>query len=532
MGNYASTEASPDAQPPSSTGYQAGFEEGYKAAFAAGAAAAAEAAAAAGGTVGFGGPPAKHQNAMVQMMSDDPVRSAEDQYLSMATHEYGKYGLGAPLEAIPVNTTASRMNDFGFRLLHAIDKKNKATGARDGCIVVSPVALATMLGALATGATVESVGGEQLSEALQLPLSCTECVEELGHALREIVAASDPRATMWMPMAVWIATHRNMDYQRFLGECLGVEVRKLGENTGVNDWFDDRSDHTLKDIVPDSEEPRSCCLTSGLFFNGSWACGFCPEDNVREAFTITQRSVRQKVQVPCVMMRKRDTLQYVEVWTNETVSNNTVADPELAMLAPEGMLCQIVEIPYTASYMQPGTSLTAVVVLPHFHVQLSQLIAVLGHSPLRWSHWLSGLRPRKLDLKIPKFTVTNTTTNMMADLQNMGVTEAFSTATEGNLYGMSEDARTHVDGFYHQVRVVIGERGTTMPAKYCEVASAVQKEHQPYARTAGFVVRQMYVDRPFLLFIRDKESGAVLAASKVEHPVFNLDHRMERGHRQ
>eukprot|EP00959_Pyramimonas_sp_CCMP1952_P020799 438619-Pyramimonas_sp.AAC.1 len=41
------------------------------------------------------------------------------------------------------------------------------------------------------------------------------------------------------------------------------------------------------------------------------------------------------------MMRKRDSLHYVEVWTNETAGNNTVADPELAMLAPEGMLCQV-----------------------------------------------------------------------------------------------------------------------------------------------------------------------------------------------
>eukprot|EP00959_Pyramimonas_sp_CCMP1952_P465482 9488390-Pyramimonas_sp.AAC.1 len=36
-------------------------------------------------------------------------------------------------------------------------------------------------------------------------------------------------------------------------------------------------------------------------------------------------------------------------------------------------LCQIVELPYAASYMQPGTHLSAIIVLPHHNVALSNL---------------------------------------------------------------------------------------------------------------------------------------------------------------
>eukprot|EP00976_Prorocentrum_cordatum_P097931 1191195-Prorocentrum_minimum.AAC.5 len=73
----------------------------------------------------------------------------------------------------------------------------------------------------------------------------------------------------------------------------------------------------------------------------------------------------------------------------------------------------------------------------------------------------------------------------------------------------------------------------SMPSKHVETpagAAVIAKEQTAryaYARTAGFSVRQMWCDRPFLMYIVDKDSAAVLAMCKVEHPVFNLDHRME-----
>jgi serine protease inhibitor len=246
-------------------------------------------------------------------------------------------GLGGPLAHIPVKIIALRMNDFGLKFLQAIDKKNKATGKTDGCIAVAPIALAGMVAALASASTVDSAGAQELSDVLQLPLSCTECVEELGNAMREIVAAADPRAVLWMPMCVWASAHTSNDYKHFLGECLGIEAKKLMHTQAINLWFEDRSDRKMSNLVPSDVQAQACYLTSGLFFRGQWACGFAPEDNTREVFTITQRGTRQKVQVPCVMMRKRDTLPYVEVWTNETAANNTVTDTQLAMLAPEGI---------------------------------------------------------------------------------------------------------------------------------------------------------------------------------------------------
>jgi hypothetical protein len=75
------------------------------------------------------------------------------------------------------------------------------------------------------------------------------------------------------------------------------------------------------------------------------------------------------------------------VWTNETPGPNTVSEEELAFLAPEGLLCQIVALPYAESYGAPGSCFQAVVVLPHSSVPLSKLITVLGHDPSRWRHW-------------------------------------------------------------------------------------------------------------------------------------------------
>eukprot|EP00959_Pyramimonas_sp_CCMP1952_P280358 5860495-Pyramimonas_sp.AAC.2 len=59
--------------------------------------------------------------------------------------------------------------------------------------------------------------------------------------------------------------------------------------------------------------------------------------------------------------------------------------------------------------------------------------------------WFSRNRPASLA------TATNSNTNVMEDLESMGITEVFDQRSEGNLYGMSEDPNLHVDGFYHQV---------------------------------------------------------------------------------
>jgi hypothetical protein len=75
------------------------------------------------------------------------------------------------------------------------------------------------------------------------------------------------------------------------------------------------------------------------------------------------------------------------VWTNETPGPNTVAEAELAFLAPEGMLCQMVALNYAESYGEPGRCYQAIVVLPHTTVPLSKLITVLGHDPSRWRYW-------------------------------------------------------------------------------------------------------------------------------------------------
>eukprot|EP00959_Pyramimonas_sp_CCMP1952_P449911 9420463-Pyramimonas_sp.AAC.1 len=99
MGNYYSTEE-PEAPPPSDTGYTDGYEEGYKAAAAA---LEEQYKAAASAAMPTTQAVADSTSALVQLTTSDPERSAEDQYLNMATYEYGKYGnsLGLPSTSSP-----------------------------------------------------------------------------------------------------------------------------------------------------------------------------------------------------------------------------------------------------------------------------------------------------------------------------------------------------------------------------------------------------------------------------------------------
>eukprot|EP00854_Cymbomonas_tetramitiformis_P000612 gene612-1039_t len=311
--------------------------------------------------------------------AEDSVPDDDAIYEREASESYARYGLkrGAPIDTKRV---AAAIDDFGWNLLAKLETRRKNEGITSGCIAVSPVALATVLSSLAAGIMHGSPAGEEISDALQLPVMYAECLEAVGDNMRQAVASGDARAVLWMPMGLWANSTLRPDFVEFVNDSLGgtvvkVEAKRMVDTSshGVNLWCADRSDGAISTIIPDGTKTNYCALTSGLHFCGQWATGFHPSKSTRSVFNITGAR-RQKQQIPCIMMHRTDQrLPYTEVWSSSAASRtNAVADPELAIIAPEGLVAQIVELPYAQGYTN-SSAFSAYFILPAAAVPLSQL---------------------------------------------------------------------------------------------------------------------------------------------------------------
>jgi len=117
---------------------------------------------------------------------------------------------------------ALSINGTAWMLLHELDKFDAEHQLAEECIAFSPLAVAATLGAVAAGVTHEHEGLDEMSELMQLPLNCLECVDDLARTVQEVMGRADNRALFWMPMSLWLPTQLRPQFVEFCADTLGV----------------------------------------------------------------------------------------------------------------------------------------------------------------------------------------------------------------------------------------------------------------------------------------------------------------------
>jgi serpin B len=114
-----------------------------------------------------------------------------------------------------------------------------------------------------------------------------------------------------------------------------------------------------------------------------------------------------------------------------------------------------------------------------------------------------------VDLTLPKFSA-ETRVNLAAVLKAMGMSTAFDPQL-ADLSGITTEEPLHLSNVIHQANIDVVEEGTTAAAVTVVTGSAGagpgELEHV-----------QLHVDKPFLYFIRDQGSGAVLFMGRIDDP--------------
>jgi serpin B len=157
---------------------------------------------------------------------------------------------------------------------------------------------------------------------------------------------------------------------------------------------------------------------------------------------------------------------------------------------------QIVELPYRGN-------LSMVVVLPD---HAGDLAATERKVARRYATWLAALRPALVDLWLPRWT-SRSRMDLTRLLVAAGMKRAFD--SDANLSGTS-DVPLHIDKVIQEAFIEVTEAGTEAAAATAVIESEDSAEEGPPPK-----LTIVHADRPFLYFIRDQSTGAVLFAGRV-----------------
>jgi serpin B len=268
------------------------------------------------------------------------------------------------------------------------------------------------------------------------------------------------------------------DYALLLKQRYAAEVFQRASLDTVNGWVSQRTEGKVEKIL---EKLSDVVLVNAVYFKSRWAVAFDKKLTKNEFFSLTRS--RQEM-VPTMLQR-----------TNH------------AVVAREGY--RAIRLPYAVR------SLAMVIALPNEVDGLADVARRLDRDEL--AQMLGALQkqaPRPVILMLPRFK-----TEYAADLKKVfakaGMTLPFDTrrADFSGLTGRSpQQAPTAIDQIVHRAVIEVSEESTEAAAATAVgvmITSVAPKPVEPL---------QFRVDRPFLYYLVDDRTGAVLFQGRVVDP--------------
>lgn len=243
----------------------------------------------------------------------------------------------------------------------------------------------------------------------------------------------------------------------------------------INEWVSDQTNDRIKDLIPEGaiDALTRLVLANAIYFNAQWVHPFAAESTSDAPFNLLN---------------------------GESINVSMMRMDEPAMLAyGQGTGYQAVELPYQGEQMSMLIVVPDVGAFPAFEG---------GLTPEQYTSVVSGLTPQMVNLILPKFTF-ETTFSLADTLAGMGMMDAFD-PDRADFSGMDGTTDLYIAHVFHKAFVAVDEAGTEAAA-----ASAVVMNVESALPMEGVM---LFVDRPFLFFIRELETETILFAERVVRP--------------
>jgi serpin B len=356
----------------------------------------------------------------------------------------------------------------------------KSFAATPGNIVLSPYSIGTAMAMVLAGARGETE--TEMLAALRHTLTRGE-IGDANAATQAILAgydkAREPKRAARLGIANALMLTRAgaevvaADYAALLKDKFEAELFRGADLARVNGWVANRTEGKIPKLF-DSLDPNSALvLLNAVYFKANWERAFNKTATRQEDFKLSASAT-----VKVAMMHQSG---------------------DFAMQARPGF--RAIRLPYGAR------GLSMVIVLPDAVDGAAALAKRLGAKDVAGLLGALGA-PDRTDLALPRFKATFKA-SLAPTFRQLGMTRAFS--PDADLSGISGNARVPlaIDQIEHSAVIEVEEQGTEAAA-----ATGVSVTIASVAPPAQAFI----VDRPFLFYIADAATGAILFQGRIADP--------------
>jgi serpin B len=350
--------------------------------------------------------------------------------------------------------------------------------AEPGNLFFSPSSISTALAMTYGGARAETA--TQMADVLHFDLA-QDRLDTAFAALLDRLGVTKQGIEVRIANRLWgqagyrfLPTYLQLAKEHYGAELGQVDFAQQTEavRQEINAWVEEQTNDKIKDLIPAGvlNQLTRLVLTNAIYFKGDWAARFDKQATEELPFHL---SADEKVDVP--MMFQNGEFKY-----------GAVDD------------VQILELPYI------GSGFSMFVMLPKDVAGLAPVEEKL--TPDNLGKWLSAPRKQKVDVYLPKFTMTSQF-SLNGVLQAMGMTAAFDSDT-ADFSGMTGKKGLYLTAVIHKAFVDVNEEGTEAAAATGVVVGVKSIQVTPAFRA----------DHPFVFLIRDNQTESILFMGRLADP--------------
>ena len=356
-------------------------------------------------------------------------------------------------------------NRFAFDLLGQVNSPGEN-------LFLSPFSASMALGMTMNGAAGDT--WSQMREVLGLGGLTEEEINAAYASLMELLVGLDPAVETAVGNSVWIRLGFPVyaDFLAVVSEFFDAEAEELDFNSPeaperINGWVEAATNGHIEDMVPAPIPPKVVAyLINAIYFKAPWQFPADPADTQSEPFHLDDGSV---VTVP--LMSFENNFLYM--------ANDRF---------------EAVDLPYG------GGAFSMTVLVPRQGVSVDDLAASLDVA--QWEDVVSGFHETRFSFFLPRFQM-DYERELNDDLKALGMVDAFDDAYAD--FTRLSPVRVHISEVKQKSWVEVNEEGTEAAAATVVVI-------------ADSAFPDVRADRPFLFFIRERLSGAILFAGKIASP--------------
>lgn len=254
-------------------------------------------------------------------------------------------------------------------------------------------------------------------------------------------------------------------------QAVDFEKNTAAAVQAINEWVSSHTQGIIPKILSSLESTTRLVLASAIYLKAAWLHPFKAPASAPGAFH------DEGADVPATFMHQTETLRY-----------------------GRGHGYAAVELPYRSS------TLSLLVMLP-VGQSVSALSDRLGAKAL--TSIARALSPRPVKLTLPRFHL-RTSTMLNGTLVALGMRAAFTGAA--NFSAITKAVPLQIGQVDHAADFMVDEEGT-IAAAATVISVEATAEQAPPANPVPFTA-----NRPFLFFLRDDRTGAVLFAGRLRDP--------------